>query len=232
TLTSSQTSLTFAEDSTLDLSAYLTAARDDAEDTGTPDADGSELYSYTVSGLPAGTIVNINGTDYTVGSTGEVTSAESDSFTAEPKITITPPADFSGDIGTVTITLNTRDTDSDSSGEIKPSTSSVTLDLRVTPVAGDVSASDVTTPEDTAVAFLAGVTVTDSGTTNGTELIESIPFELPTGWVVTQPAPSAGWSYDLSGTTATLTFADTLTQDQREAVLEGFTILPPAHSSL
>ena len=233
TLTTSQTSLSFAEDSSVDLSGLLTAARADTEGNGSTDMDGSERYSYTVSGLPTGTVVTINGMDYTAGASGSVTSTETSSFTAAPSLIITPPSDFSGDLNMVTITLSTRDTDTDSTGTPAMLTSSVTLDLHVTPVAGDVTASSVATAEDTAVAFLAGVAVTDTGSgATGSEVIDSISFEVPAGWTVAAPTASTGWSYDLTGTTATISFDDTLNEAAREAILDAFTIRPPAHSSV
>ena len=232
TLATSQTSLTFAEDGAADLSGLLTAVRSDTEANGSTDADGSERYSYTVSGLVTGTLVNINGTNYTANASGTVTSAETASFAGTPSIIITPPTNFSGDMNAITITLNTRDTDGDSAGTPATLTSSVTLDLHVTPVAGDVSAANVTTLEDTAAAFLAGVAVTDTGSgATGSEVIDSVSFEVPTGWVLSAPTPSAGWTYDLTGTTATITFDNTLNESAREAILDGFTITPPAHSS-
>jgi len=231
-LTTSQTNLTFAEDSSVNLSGLLTAARADPEPNGTVDDDGSERYSYTVSGLLSGTVVTINGTNYTVGASGAVTTAESATFTAAPSVIIKPPADFSGDMGAVTITLNTRDTDTDSTGIPATLTSSVTLNLHVTPMAGDVTATNVTTVEDTAVAFLAGVAVTDAGSgATGSEVINSVSFEVPTGWVVTPPTASVGWSYDLTGTTATITFTNQLNEGAREAILDAFTIKPPANDS-
>ncbi|MCI1003071.1 tandem-95 repeat protein [Ochrobactrum sp. C6C9] len=234
-LATSQTELTFGEDSSIDLSDYLSATLTSTDANPGNDTDGSELYSYTISGLPAGTVVTINGTDYTANAAGTVTSAESNSFTATPNIVIRPPSDFSGDMDAVTVTLTTRDTDGDSTPTPLTDTSSVTLNLNVTPVAGDVTAGNVSGPEDTAIAFLARVAVTDTG--SGSEVINSVSFEVPTGWTVTEPASSSGWTYELSGTTGTITFnsdPDTgtvLNEAARETILDAFTIRPPAHSS-
>ncbi|MDG9793672.1 Ig-like domain-containing protein [Brucella anthropi] len=231
-LKSDVSTLTFAEDSKIDLSSHLTAALTSTDANAGNDTDGSERYSYTISGLPAGSIVSINGTNYTVGANGSVTSPETSTFSTAPNISITPPRDFSGDISAVKITLNTRDTDSDSAGIPATVESSVTIALRVTPVAGDVTATDSTTAEDTAVHFLAGVAVTDTGTAAGSEVINEVSFEVPTSWTVWKPDASAGWSYNISGTTATITFDGSLSQTDREAILDAFTITPPAHSSL
>ncbi|MFK4823135.1 beta strand repeat-containing protein, partial [Ochrobactrum quorumnocens] len=231
-LKSDVTTLTFAEDGKIDLSSHLTATLTSTDANAGSDTDGSERYSYTVSGLPSGSIVTINGTNYTVGANGSVTSPETSTFTSAPTVSITPPRNFSGDIKDVVITLNTRDTDSDSTGIPATVSSSVTIDLRVTPVAGDVTATDSITAEDTAVHFLAGVAVTDKGTVAGSEVINAVSFEVPAGWTVETPATSPGWSYVLSGNTATITFDGSLSQGDREAILDAFSITPPAHSSL
>ncbi|WP_155756710.1 DUF5801 repeats-in-toxin domain-containing protein [Acinetobacter sp. CIP A162] len=107
----------------------------------------------------------------------------------------------------------------------------VVLNLRVTPVAGDVAAGNVSTAEDTAVAFLQHVRVTDTGT--GDERINSVSFTVPTDWKVIAPAPSSGWSTTGDGLTGiyTITFDNSLTRAQREVVLDSFMIQPPAHSS-
>ena len=222
-------SATFAEDTTLDLTGRLAAALTDTDGHQGPDSDGSETYWYTIEGLPVGSIVTIGAVTTTISaSTSTATSAVSTSATP-PTITIKPPADYSGDLNGIRITLNSKDTDTDSTGAIETKTSSVTLDLHVTPVAGDVGSSDVTTSEDTPVNFLAGVAVTDTG--SGNEVIDAVSFTVPPGWTVNQPSPSAGWSFTLTGSTATITFDSSLNEAQRESVLDNFTIKPPAHSS-
>ncbi|MBS0426685.1 MAG: VCBS domain-containing protein, partial [Proteobacteria bacterium] len=229
TLSIDSNHLTLAEDTTIDLSSHLTATLQSPDANAGNDTDGSETYWYTVTGLPPGTVVHIGGIAYTADSTGTATSTATTNFTASPSITVTPPADFSGAIAGITITLNSRDTDGDSSGTIDTVTSSVTLQLDVTPVAGDVAAGDVSTAEDTAVAFLQNVRVTDTGT--GTEVIDSVVFDVPSGWTLTPPTPLAGWTFNQSGSTCTITFDGTLSEAQREAVLDTFMIRPPAHSS-
>ena len=234
TLTSTApATMTWAEDTTLDLTSYLTAVRNNADGNGTSDTDGSETYSYTISGLPQGAVVNINGTDYTVDATGVAVTPYTSAFIASPTIKITPPLNYSGDMGTVSITLNGKDTDSDSSGSISTVSSTVAIDLTVTPVAGDVVAGNVSTNEDIAVTFLQHVQDTDTGT--GTEVINKVAFEIPTDWTVTAPTNSGGWSVSGDGSSTspyTITFDGTLTEAQREAVLHAFTIKPPAQSSV
>jgi len=222
--------LTFAEDTTLDLSSHLQATLASTDGSvGTFDTDGSERYWYSVSGLPQGAVVEINGASYTAGADGTVTSSQSATLTQAPAITVTPPANYSGDINGVTITLHTRDTDNDSTGTISELTSPVTLNLHVTPVAGDVSVGNVSTSEDTAVAFLANVKETD--TAQGTEVIDSVSFTVPTGWVVTAPSAATGCHYALASGTATISFDTGVTEADREAYLHAFTITPPGNDS-
>lgn len=66
-----------------------------------------------------------------------------------PSITITPPRDSSGDINGITVTLRAQDIDGDSTHTPAVVTDTVTLDLHVNPVAGDVGVSGVATAEDT-----------------------------------------------------------------------------------
>ncbi|QKV57519.1 MAG: hypothetical protein HT580_09970 [Dechloromonas sp.] len=73
-----------------------------------------------------------------------------------PAISLIPPANFSGDINGITVTLRAKDTDADSTVTTLTQTDSVTLNLHVNPVAGDVTVLNVSTSEDTAVKFLQG----------------------------------------------------------------------------
>ena len=228
--TNGKITVSMSEDTTLDLQSVLNESL--------ADTDGSESYGYSITGLPEGTVVSIGGTDYTADASGNI-SISTDAYLssdngANPGFSITPPKDYSSDETiTATITLNTLDSDDDSD-DANPTTESVSVDLEltVTPVAGDVTAAGVTTEEDTAVNFLKNVQVTDVGT--GTEVIDSISFEIPTDWVVTAPVSSSGWSVSGTGTSGdpyTITFDDTLTESDREALLDSFTVTPPAHSS-
>ncbi|WP_233155024.1 VCBS domain-containing protein [Candidimonas nitroreducens] len=222
-------SLSVDEDNTIDLTSHLTFHLNDTDGNAALDTDGSEEYQYSISGLPVGAVVTIGGVETVISALDQkVSSAWTDSA-EPPTIKVKPPANFSGDIDGITITLESKDTDIDSIGDISTVSSSVVLGLHVDPMAGDVSAAGVTTPEDTAVHFLQNVAVTDTG--SGSEVIDSVTFTVPTGWEVTPPSSSAEWSYDLTGSTATITFDGTLTEAEREAVLDGFTITPPAHSS-
>ena len=226
--------LTFPEDTALDLSSFLQATLDSTDANAGNDTDGSERYSYSVSGLPEGSVVNINGTNYTVPASGTVTSAESATFTASPSITVTPPANFSGDMTGVTITLHTQDTDGDSTGTITPTDSTVTLNLYVTPVAdAALVANPAAGTEDSDIAFLAGISHADRDPNGGAERITEVAFTVPTGWTMTTVPTVTGMTVSGGPTGAvTITFASTMTQEQIEQALDGFTVRPPAHSSL
>ncbi|WP_229861859.1 beta strand repeat-containing protein [Pseudodonghicola xiamenensis] len=240
--------VTLAEDTRINLSDMLTASF--------TDLDGSEVRSITVTNTTGVDIV-VNGVtvyaDAADGSTSITVPAAglSTDATALPEILIGGTADFSGDLEGITVTLNAQDRDADGylsggtpvSGpvngiaEVDTSDNSVVLNLYVTPVADDVSVSDVTTEEDTSVAFLAGVRLTDTSTgstAGGEEVITAISFDIPTGWVVTGSTvvngASAGAAVTDTGTHYSITFVGG-TQAEREEYLDGFTITPPAHDS-
>src|SRR5690606_1963677 len=104
-----------------------------------------------------------------------------------PAITIRPPKDFSGDITGITVTLRAVDTDDDTDLEDftdKPGvkTSTVTLNLYVNPVAGDITtSSNHTIQEDNSVAILPRIKVTDeSWDETGGEIITEVSFTIPT----------------------------------------------------
>ncbi|TBU74781.1 hypothetical protein DNJ99_23640 [Pseudomonas daroniae] len=214
------------------------------------DLDGSEVRSITVTNN-TGQAILVNGTQLAVGASRDIPAQTgSDGQTGDiasfPAINIGAVGDYSGDLNGIGIRINAQDKDADgfqgtpgNSGnppngvvEADTSNNSVILNLHITPVAGDVAAGNVTTEEDTAVAFLQHVQVTDTGT--GTEVIDKVAFEIPSGWQVTEPTNNGGWSVSGDGSTGdpyTITFDGSLSEAQREAVLDGFMIKPPAHSS-
>jgi len=72
---------------------------------------------------------------------------------------------------------------------------------------------------------------------DGNEVITEVSFQLPTEggtWTLGQPSSGSGtdWMLTESSGTYTITFDDSLTEAEREAVLDSFTITPPGHSSL
>lgn len=243
-----EATVTLKEDTDFTINDILTATFEDL--------DGSEVRSITITN-GSGQVILVDGTELAGGATREINANDGsagqtgglDSF---PDISIGAIGDFSGDLDGIGITINAQDMDEDGYNSSNAGTkvdgvaeddqtnNSVTLNLRVTPVAGDVEAGDVETKEDTAVNFLKNVKVTDTGTENGTEVINSVSFEVPAGWEVTAPTNDDGWSVSGTGAVSdpyTITFNDdsgagtVLDEIAREAVLDGFTIRPPAHSS-
>ncbi|WP_327785498.1 DUF5801 repeats-in-toxin domain-containing protein [Zhongshania aliphaticivorans] len=234
--------VTIKEDTSFILNDILTSSFEDL--------DGSEVRSITIENTTGHTImVNgtalANGDDRTIndkngnaGQTGDINSFAN--------ITIGAAENFSGDLNGINITLNAQDKDSDGFNvgnegnnvdgvaEANTANNSVTLNLHVTPVAGDVAleAGDITTPEDTSVAFLQNVAVIDTGMSTGTEVITKVIFDVPTDWVMNDSAVANGaaWTTDLTGNTYTIEFTAG-TEAEREAVLDGFTITPAPHSS-
>ncbi len=209
------------------------------------DLDGSEVRSITITNNTDQPI-DVNGAEIAVGASTTVDAiGQTGGIDSFPTISIAGGQHVSGDLNGITITLNAQDGDADGYwngaevgagpgvSEADTSNNSVTLDLRVKPIAGDVVLEEVETTEDTAVAFLSGMSLVDSGT--GTEVVDSVSFEVPAGWTLTPPAAGAGWSATGDGTpgsTYTITFDGTLNQADRQGVLDSFMITPPAHSSL
>ncbi len=215
--------VTFKEDTAINLKEVLKANFEDL--------DGSENRDIVVTNNTGETIVVAghtvaDGASYTIPNLGLSTSAD----LTDSDIFISGPLNFSGDLNGITVALTAKDTDGDSTVTTTTETDSVTLNLRVTPVAGDVAAGNVETDEDTAVAFLENVHVTDTGT--GTETIDSVTFTVDGGWELTgQPPAGPNFSVTQVGDEYTVTFTGG-TEAEREALLDQFEITPPAHSSL
>ncbi|MFL1465457.1 VCBS domain-containing protein [Marinobacter sp. HN1S83] len=237
-----QADVTLKEDTTVDLSEILSTSFDDL--------DGSELRSITISNNTGADIV-VNGE--TIASGDDVTVAApglSGDTEGLPAINIGGADDFSGDLEGITVTLNAQDRDADGYwdgaevpgpadgvAEADESDNSVTLNLHVTPVADDVQVDDAEGDEDSAIAFLSGVRLTDGSadvSAGGSEVITEVSFEVPAGWEVADSTvsngASTGASAGLSGGTYTITFTGG-TEAEREEYLDGFTITPPAHDS-
>jgi large repetitive protein len=203
---------TIDEDTSFDLGALLSATFSDL--------DGSETRFIDLAGLPAGSLVN--GVTVGAGGTASVQLVGNNTL---PSISLTPPPDFSGDIGGITVTLRALDIDSDSPAATPATvTDAVTLNLYVNPIADDISAPDVATPEDTAVLFMQNLAVTDTG--SGTEAITGISvMVLPTGWVIKNHLGAVVHTGD-GATDFTLPGADVTSLDY-----QNYTLTPPAHSS-
>ncbi len=205
---------TINEDTSFDLGALLSATFSDL--------DGSETRFIDLAGLPTGSVVN--GVTVGVGGTASVQLVGNNTL---PAISLTPPPDFSGDIGGITVTLRALDSDADSPPPAPAElTDFVTLNLHVNPIADDISAPNVTTPEDTPVKFMASLAVSDTGT--GVETLTGISvMNLPTGWVIKNHLGAIVHNGD-GATDYTLPGADvtSLSLDYKN-----YTLTPPAHSS-
>ena len=107
------------------------------------DLDGSEQRSYTVSGVPAGTIITLGGVSAVANSSG-IATVEFDAAAekiVDPTFTMTLPGQFSGKID-ATITLKVTDID-DHTGSAVPETKTQTvyLKMNVDPIADQVTLS-------------------------------------------------------------------------------------------
>ncbi|NPT32847.1 hypothetical protein DDR56_20100, partial [Halomonas venusta] len=212
------------EDGALDLGNLLGASFEDL--------DGSEERWLEISDVPEGTSVTVNGSTITAGDDGKIVIPASDlgdfgagtSTQIPSSLTLTPPTDFSGDLDDITVTLKAQDRDSDAGnpdGAVKDD--SVTLNIDTLPVAdkpADISAEG---PEDSEIAFLADLAVSD---TDGSETITAISIDsVPDGWVIKDGDGTVLHTGDGSG-------GFTIDpNDVADSSYTGYTITPPAHSS-
>lgn len=102
------------------------------------DLDGSEHRSYTISGIPEGSIITLDGKSVAAGSDGTATVNFPDNTVDDPSFTMTVNEQYSGTING-TITLNVTDTDSDSTGAIATESASVDFTMDINPVADQVT---------------------------------------------------------------------------------------------
>jgi VCBS repeat-containing protein len=173
-------SVTINEDTPLNLTSLLSATFQDL--------DGSERRDIIIANPVGNGTIFVNGNAVTAGSSYTIAwnAAGNNLETSQagfPAISITTAPNFSGDLNGITVTLSARDSDSDSPTATPLTlTDSVTLNLFVRPVAGDVTIAPVSTPEDTGVRFLNALSLTD---TDGSEAIAGITVNaVPAGWVI------------------------------------------------
>ena len=222
-----------AEDSTFNLKSLLEYTAVDTADTtnsvfgNPPEIDGSEHRYIVLSNLPEGMVVNST----TINAGGTISIRLTGDRTL-PDINITTPPDFSGNIQGIKVTLTTMDTDI--AGEttlIEQKEDFVMLNLYVTPVANDIVAPDISTPEDTRVKFMENMAVSDALngglTSGGVELITAITIlDLTSGWVIRNSSGIPVFTGD--GTTPyTLPSGDA-----EDGTFKNYTVQPPAQSSL
>jgi VCBS repeat-containing protein len=209
---------TIAEDTALDLTPLLSASF--------ADLDGSEQRAIIIANPAGNATIYVNGVavagggSYTIAWNAAGNDLET-STSGFPAISIQGGSNFSGDLNGITVTLSAQDTDADSTVTTATLTDAVTLDLHVTPVAGDIGVSGASTPEDTAVKFLQGVAVTD---TDGSESITGIEVKgIPAGWVLKD---AAGNTLTVTGGAYTLPAGDVT-----GGAYKDYTLTPPGHGS-
>ncbi|MFK3915905.1 Calx-beta domain-containing protein [Psychrobacter sp. NPDC078501] len=211
------------------------------------DSDSTENYGFVINGLEPGTKIiftpagsNTPDPDYIADSNGQVLigvdALDDDgkplatklavNGTSEPKISIETNEYNSLDMENITVSLYTQDHDADS--DIVDTSveliNTVTVDMTVTPVAGRVTARNVSTTEDTAFSLAEfNFRVGDNLSGNETipEIVAEITFKLP-----------AGWSYTDNDDIAIVAPDNTITINMTNSPdLSGFLLTPAAHSS-
>ncbi len=146
------------------------------------DLDGSEIRSYTVSGIPEGTIINIGGTTATANAGGIATVNFPSNTVADPSFTMTLPTQYSGTVN-ATIVLSVYDQDADSTSInagllASPLTQTVYFNIVVAPVADPVTVAIKQSfgNEDTQIPLHVAVNSVDSSETY-TITIHEIPTD-------------------------------------------------------
>ncbi len=155
---------------TIDLGALLDAT--------SGDLDGSEHRSYTISGIPEGTIISVSGVQTAVAA-GQTSATVDfpDNTVANPTFTMTLPDQYSGTVN-ATITLKAVDTDSDSTGTIAEKTASVTFDITVNPVADTVTLQVAQAFGDEDAGRLTGNTAKDSNAATINDAANGIDLDI------------------------------------------------------
>ena len=104
------------------------------------DLDGSEERSYTVSGIPEGSILTLNGSSIAVAA-GETsaTITLNDNTLNDPSFTLTLPEQYGGDLANGIITLHVTDYDSDDNVASVEKTAEVYFNIDIAPVADIVT---------------------------------------------------------------------------------------------
>jgi len=128
----------------IDLKGLLSATSGVGSDV-TPlggDLDGTEARSYTLNGLPEGSVITLNGNSVAV-ATGDTSVtlpfSSSSNLLEDPSFSLTLPEQYGGDIVNASITLNVIDKDSDSGVNSVTETAEVYFNIHVTPVADIVT---------------------------------------------------------------------------------------------
>ena len=209
---------TINEDTALNLTSLLSASF--------ADLDGSEHRDIIISNPAGNATIYVNGVavaagaSYTIDWNAAGNTLET-SQTGFPVISVSGGANFSGNLKGVVVTLSATDTDADSTGPIATQTDSVTLNLYVDPVSGDISVTNVSTLEDTSIKFLSGVVLTD---TDGSEVINAIVVNgLPAGCVIKD---ASGNVLTVTNGTLTIPAADIANGNYKNYILT-----PPGNSS-
>ncbi|MDO9206794.1 MAG: VCBS domain-containing protein [Sulfuricurvum sp.] len=206
----------------IDLKALLT----NTSGTSTPlgDLDGSEQRSYTVSGIPEGTIINLGGTTATANASGiaTVNFSNASELLSDPTFTITLPTQYSGTVN-ATIILSVYDQDADSTSInagllASPLTQTVYFNIVVAPVA-DITTLAVTQAqgdEDTPIALAIRPTSVDSS-----ETFTITIADIPSGSEMIYNGTSIYTTSETSGSVTIAAFDSTKT----------LTIKPPFNSN-
>jgi trimeric autotransporter adhesin len=163
-----------------DLLTQTSGYQNDATPLG-GDLDGSERRSYTFSGIPEGTIINLGGTTAIANSSGTATvnfSTASNTL-SDPTFTMTLPEHYGGVInGTITLSVYDQDVDTNAHDTVK--TAQVTFTMDVTQQADPVTLQVAQATGDEDAGRTAGNTANDGSASVIDAPANGIPLMIKT----------------------------------------------------
>ena len=202
--------------------------------TPTVDQDGSEIYTIIFDGanLPTGTLYKVdNGAPIDASNGFSITLTNSNGIPNVPKIYIKTPDNDSADINNIEVTISVLDTDADSGGVITPKTDKIFIDVKVDPIANDITVrtDESKGNEDKQIALNLHFDIRDTLSVVGNETLTSVTIaDIPDGAKIYSGSTLV--NTNAGDTSVTLTIG-TNANEYSQADIEGLKILPPAHSS-
>ncbi|MCO4784063.1 MAG: hypothetical protein KC646_17170 [Candidatus Cloacimonetes bacterium] len=194
------------------------------------DTDGSETYTlkFDAADLPAGTTYRVNGGSSIDASSGFDVIATNGTI---PTIELMTGAHDSNDINGLSVTLELKDTDGDSSHTPATITKTIDIDVLVNPVANDstINGGGTSGNEDTKISMGLNFTSTDS------ETMDSLTISgIPNGAIIYKAdGTTLVWTSDGTDLVIDVAGVDPAGEDVTltEAEIEGLLILPPKDSN-
>ena len=162
---------------TIDLKSMMTQTSGFENDE-SGDLDGSELRSYTVEGVPEGTILRLGSATAVASTAGVATVYFADNTVADPDFTITIGENYSGSIDGAKLTLSSVDTDSDSDVEPETVSASLYFSVDIDAVADNVTLQVAQAIGDEDAGRSTGNSANDADASNIDDAANGIDLEI------------------------------------------------------